>query len=60
MFDALKRVEEAADIVGVRAVTVHAIDDSARGFYEHFGFDPSPVDPFQLLLLLKDLRKALR
>ena len=60
LFDALKRIEEAADIVGVRAVMVHAIDDAARRFYEHFQFDPSPVDPFQLMLLLKDIRKALR
>jgi GNAT superfamily N-acetyltransferase len=59
LFDALKRVEEAADIVGVRAVLVHAIDDAARKFYEHFNFDPSPIDPFQLMLLLKDVRRAL-
>ena len=60
LFDALKRIEEAADIVGVRAVMVHAIDDQARWFYEHFNFDRSPTDPFQLMLLLKDIRKALR
>jgi GNAT superfamily N-acetyltransferase len=59
LFDALSRIEEAADIVAVRAVMVHAVDEAARRFYEHFEFDPSPVDPFQLLLLLKDLRKAL-
>jgi hypothetical protein len=46
--------------VAVRAVTVHAIDEVARRFYEHFEFEQSPVDPFQLLLLLKDLRKAIR
>ena len=60
LFDALTRIEEAADIVAVRAVMVHAIDEAARRFYEHFEFEPSPVDPFQLLLLLKDLRKALQ
>jgi GNAT superfamily N-acetyltransferase len=60
LFDALKRAEEAADIIGVRAVLVHAIDDAARRFYEHFNFDASPIDPFQLMLLLKDLRKALK
>jgi GNAT superfamily N-acetyltransferase len=60
LFDALKRIEEAAEIVGVRAVLVHAIDDDARRFYERFDFDPSPIDPFQLMLLLKDLRKALK
>jgi len=60
LFDALSRIEEAADIVAVRAVMVHAIDEAARRFYEHFEFEPSPVDPFQLLLLRKDLRKALK
>lgn len=59
LFDALSRIEEAADIVGVRAVMVHAIDDAARRFYQHFEFEESPVDPYQLLLLLKDLRKAI-
>ena len=59
LFDALSRIEEAADIVGVRAVLVRAIDDTARHFYLHFEFEESPVDPYQLLLLLKDLRKAI-
>ena len=59
LFDALSRIEEAADIVGVRAVLVHAIDEAARRFYLHFNFEESPVDPYQLLLLLKDLRKAI-
>ena len=56
LFDALTRIQDAADIVAVRAVMVHAIDEAARRFYEHFGFEPSPLDPFQLLLLLKDVR----
>ncbi len=60
LFDALSRIEEAAGIVGIRAVLVHAIDDAARRFYLHFGFEESPVDAYQLLLLLKDLRRAIR
>jgi GNAT superfamily N-acetyltransferase len=60
LFDALTRIEEAADIVAVRAVMVHAIDEAARRFYAHFEFEPSPIDPFQLLLLLKDIRHALK
>ena len=60
LFDALARIKEAADIVAVRAVMVHAIDEAARRFYQHFEFEPSPLDPFQLLLLLKDLRKAVQ
>jgi GNAT superfamily N-acetyltransferase len=31
--DALRRSEQAADAIGVRAVLVHAINESARSFY---------------------------
>ncbi len=50
--DALTRIAQAADIVGARAVLVHAIDDQARKFYEHFDFEPSPVHELQLMLLI--------
>jgi GNAT superfamily N-acetyltransferase len=60
LFDALTRIEQAADIVGVGAVMDHAIDETARRFSDHFEFEPSPVDPFQMLLLMKDLRRAIR
>lgn len=58
--DALARIAAAADIVGARAVLVHAIDERARKFYEHFDFEPSPIQELQLMLLMKDLRKALQ
>ena len=58
--DALARIAQAADIVGARAVLVHAIDEPARRFYEHFDFEPSPIHELQLMLLMKDLRKALQ
>ena len=57
--DALARTARAADIVGARAVLVHAIDQRARTFYERFDFEPSPIHELQLMLLMKDLRKAL-
>ncbi len=57
--DALLRIASAADIVGARAVLVHAIDESAKKFYLHFNFEPSPVHELQLMLLTKDLRKVL-
>ena len=47
----LKAVEVAA-AVGVRRVLVHAKDDDAKHFYEHYGFTESPVDPMTLLMLL--------
>ncbi|MGD0912445.1 MAG: GNAT family N-acetyltransferase [Terracidiphilus sp.] len=57
--DALIRIARAADIVGARAVLVHAIDEDAAAFYRHFGFEPSPVNDLHLMLLMKDLRAAL-
>jgi predicted N-acetyltransferase YhbS len=58
LYDALARTLQAADIAGIRAVIVHAKDNVARTFYEHFDFDPSPTDAYHLYLLIKDLRKA--
>ena len=55
--DAMLRTLHAADIAGIRAFVVHAKDDVAKGFYEHFDFLPSPTDPLHLFLLLKDVRK---
>jgi GNAT superfamily N-acetyltransferase len=55
--DALLRTAQAADIVGIRALLVHAKDDEAKAFYEHFDFEPSPTDPYHLFLLMKDLQR---
>jgi GNAT superfamily N-acetyltransferase len=60
LLDALRRILGAADIVGVRAVMVHAKDEAARRFYEHFNFDPSPADPLHLFLLLKEVARLLK
>ena len=57
--DALLRVARTADEIGVRALVVHAKDEQARRFYEHFGFAASPADPLHLFLLLKDIRAIL-
>lgn len=58
MKDALLRVKQAADIVGCRAVMVHAKDDEAKAFYQRFGFEESPTDPYRLFLLMKDLKAS--
>jgi len=58
--DALLRIQQAADTVGIRAVLVHAISAKARDFYLKFGFSPSPIDDMRLMLLMKDLRAFLR
>jgi GNAT superfamily N-acetyltransferase len=56
LLDALGRTLQVADIVGVRALAVHAKDDAAASFYQHFGFMPSSTDPRHLFLLVKDIR----
>lgn len=57
--DAMLRTCHASDIAGIRAMIVHAMDETARAFYEHFGFAPSPSDPCHLFILLKDVRRHL-
>lgn len=57
--DAITRSVNAADLIGVRAMLVHAMHDEARAFYAHFDFEPSPTDPLHLLLLIKDARALL-
>lgn len=58
--DALLRTLQAADIAGIRAFAVHAKDDAARAFYEHFDFVASPTDPMHLFLLLKDIEAMMK
>ena len=53
--DALLRTAQAADIAGIRAVLVHAKDDTARTWYLNWGFEPSPSDSYHMFLLVKDL-----
>ncbi len=57
--DALRRAVHAADTIGARAVLVHAKDDNAKGFYEHFTFESSPTDPYHLMLIMKVLRRII-
>jgi GNAT superfamily N-acetyltransferase len=60
LIDALSRALAASDAIGARAVLVHALDEEAASFYKKFGFEPSPLDPKQLMLLMKDLRATLQ
>ncbi|NQU69560.1 MAG: GNAT family N-acetyltransferase [Rhodospirillales bacterium] len=57
--DAILRTLKAADIVGMRALLVHALDDRAASFYLQRGFLVSPIDPLILMLPLDTARKAI-
>lgn len=57
--DAMSRALSVSEQAGIRLLLVHALNDGARSFYEHFGFEPSPTDAMNLQLLIKDIRAAL-
>lgn len=56
--DAVLRTVQAAGILGIRGLLVHAISGEAKAFYEHHGFTPSPSNEMTLVLSLKGLGSA--
>lgn len=59
LLDALRRAVGAAELVGIRAVVVHALDDEAARFYEHFSFAPVGAEPRTLMVPLAAVRAVL-
>lgn len=57
--DALVRCIAAAELIGARAVVVHAKENANR-FYDQFGFETSPTDPLHRIVLMKDVREFLK
>jgi GNAT superfamily N-acetyltransferase len=51
--DAVLRVRQAAHILGIRGVLVHAISPEAKAFYERYGFAATANQPMTLVLSLK-------
>ncbi len=43
--------------IGVHAVVVDALNDSARDFYQQYGFQPLPNNPFRMYLSICDIAK---
>jgi GNAT superfamily N-acetyltransferase len=57
--DAGLRLLQAAEILGIRGMLVHAISEDAKAFYLALGFAPSPSDPMMLMVTLHDLTAAI-
>ena len=53
--DALLRVIQASEAIGIRGVLVHALSDDARAFYLAVGFEASPLDSMTLMATMNDL-----
>ncbi len=50
--DAVLRIQQAAGILGIRGVLVHAISEDAKRFYERYGFEAGVNAPMTLVLAL--------
>jgi GNAT superfamily N-acetyltransferase len=57
--DAALRVHQAADVIGIRGIAVHALSEDVRKFYLALGFSECPNQPLLLVVTLRDLRSAL-
>ncbi|MES9904615.1 MAG: GNAT family N-acetyltransferase [Sedimenticola sp.] len=60
LMDALLRVVNAAEQIGVRAVLVHALDEAARNFYLKHGFYESPTNDMTLMVTVAEIDRTLR
>lgn len=56
--DAVLRAAQAAAILGVRGMLVHAISPEAKTFYERYGFQASPTQPMSLVLSINRISLA--
>jgi len=57
--DGLQRTLAGAEIIGGRAVLVHAIDADAASFYKKYSFETCQASEFHLMLLMKDIKASL-
>mgnify|MGYP000871682102 CR=1 FL=1 len=55
--DALLRVLQASDLLGIRGIMVDALDDTAKRFYERHGFRPSVALPLKLMITLREVER---
>lgn len=53
--DAVGRSVSVAQNAGVRALLVHALNERAKAFYAHYGFQVSSADPAVLMLRLSNV-----
>ena len=54
--DAVNRAVVVSQNTGVRALLVHALNDRAKQFYAHYGFQESPQHPMTLMLRLNTVK----
>jgi GNAT superfamily N-acetyltransferase len=50
---------QAADMIGVRAMLIHTLDQEAAAFYDRFVFARLPIGPLIMMMALKAMRDRL-
>ena len=58
--NAVLRILSAVELVGVRAILVHAISKEAKQFYQQYGFSSSPIDSMTLMIRVDDAVASLK
>jgi GNAT superfamily N-acetyltransferase len=53
--DAVLRIAQASQTIGIRAILVHAKSNNVRAFYERFGFRSSPIEPMTMMLTIEEV-----
>ena len=58
--DVITRLLTIDEEIGCRGLLIRYVSDEARQFHLHLvpGFEPSPTDPLQLILLIKEARQT--
>ena len=59
VLDALDRCASLSHEMGIHAVEVHAIDETAQTFYQRFGFEPLKDQGRHLYLLIDSIHRSL-
>ncbi len=59
MKDAILRISQASDLIGIRGILLHAIDDDAKNFYLSCGFSESGVEDNLMMVTLKQVAAEL-
>jgi GNAT superfamily N-acetyltransferase len=57
--DAAQRVLQAAEVIGIRGMVVHAISLEAKAFYLAVGFEVSSLEALALMMTLADIQASL-
>lgn len=58
--DAVLRVSQASENIGIKGILVHALDEEAAKFYARMGFRPSQASDFHLMIALTDVIAELK